>query len=110
MMASLKVIFFPKINYWELPLGKPSLEKKFYFTKKFRKTLTPPRRGFMKLFFLVRTCPSPFKSLKKRYENEMTPTPPFAKFFRKIDFFSNDGFPKLKRLSYYLNMFCIPRY
>ena len=34
-------------SYW-----KPSLEKKFYFTKKFRKTVTPPSpRGFTKLFF-----------------------------------------------------------
>ena len=32
-------------------------------------------------------------SLKKnRYKNEMTP-PPCANFFRKIEFFSNDGFP-----------------
>ena len=27
------------------------IRKKFYFTKKFHKTVTPPRRGFMKLYF-----------------------------------------------------------
>ena len=52
-------------NDW-LQIREAIIRKKFYFTKKFRKTVTPPRRGFMKLFFLVRTCPSPFKSLKKK--------------------------------------------
>ena len=92
---SQKIPFF----FGRPPLGKPSFKKNLFCEKVSQTGGRGGHLDFIPLFFLQYNVKAPKYSPPKKISFHKSPTGGgghrFMKLFRKIDFFLNDGFPKM---------------